>query len=203
MSSTSATVQYDKRNNRMEPTKGAFSSLSEEFAGLGGNRNFVRSILDVRYYRPVLLDDLIFRTKGEAGNIYNYDGKAVQTGERFRLGGPNSLKGYDPFSVTPIETFEDGSGIVRRVALGAYNEAFYVAELEYPIVKDVGLKFVLFYDIGDAFDKLNEFSAKSSYGWGVRWFSPLGPLRFEWGYPIKPKSGDTSSVFNFMIGPPF
>lgn len=206
LSSVTSTIQYDKRNNRMEPTKGSFASASEEFAGLGGNRKFARTILDTRYYHSVI-EDLVFRTKMELGNVYNYTNEDVQTGERFRLGGPNSLKGYDSFAVAPIKSYKSPStGAITDLQLGALNEAFYVAELEYPIVKDVGLKFVLFYDIGDAFDKYTDFSAKSSYGWGVRWFSPLGPLRFEWGYPIKPfpkDTGSTGSVFNFMIGPPF
>lgn len=196
LSSFSTTIQYDKRNNRMEPSKGVFASWSEEFAGIGGNRNFIRSIGDARFYHT-LLEDLVFRTKAEIGNVYNYDGRGVQTGERFRLGGPNSLKGYNAYSVAPEIPYK-GS----YIKIGALNEAYYIAELEYPLVKDVGLKFVTFYDIGDAFDNM-QFIAKSSYGWGIRWFSPLGPLRFEWGYPINPRNGDTSSVFNFMIGPPF
>ena len=40
-----------------------------------------------------------------------------------------------------------------------------------------------------------------SFGWGFRWFSPIGPLRFEWGVPItKAKPGDKNLIFEFMIG---
>jgi outer membrane protein insertion porin family len=75
-----------------------------------------------------------------------------------------------------------------------------MSELEYPVVRDVGLKFVLFYDAGDAFNRFSDLDPKHNWGWGFRWFSPLGPLRFEWGYPLK---GGQGSQFNFMIGPPF
>jgi outer membrane protein insertion porin family len=41
---------------------------------------------------------------------------------------------------------------------------------------------------------------RTSYGFGVRWFSPLGPLRFEWGFPFAPLPYEETSVFEFTIG---
>lgn len=199
LSSTSATIQLDKRNNRMETTGGHFASWSEEFAGvLGGNRNFVRSIVDVRYYTKIW-DDLVWRAKIEGGNVYDYKGLGIQSNERFYLGGPNNLRGYPSFRVGPISS--DGQSRPE----GALNELFTMWELEYPLVRDVGLKLVVFYDAGDAVNKFNQMNIKQDYGWGFRWFSPLGPLRFEWGFPVGHKTGvpNDGSVFQFMIGPPF
>lgn len=196
LSSVSVTLANDKRNNRMETTHGHYASVSEEYAGLGGNRTFMRTIADLRFYRKIW-GELTVRTKVEGGSIWDYKGDGVQSGELFRLGGPNNLRGYRSFSVAPIR---DVPGVGKFPA-GGYHQFFYMAELEYPIAKDVGLKAVIFYDAGDAFDKFNRIAVKQNYGWGFRWFSPLGPLRFEWGYPLKGK-GD-GSQFNFMIGPPF
>lgn len=202
ISSVTVTLQNDKRNNRMETSGGHYLSWSEEFAGVGGNRTFVRSILDTRFYRKVW-GDLTFRTKFEGGTIWDYKGEGVQRNERFLLGGANNLRGYNFASVGPENTYAD-----RRFNAGGMNELIFMTELEYPIIRDVGLKFVLFYDAGDAFGnpadkskgRFYGLSVKQDYGWGFRWFSPLGPLRFEWGYPIK---GGGESQFNFMIGPPF
>jgi outer membrane protein insertion porin family len=63
---------------------------------------------------------------------------------------------------------------------------------------------VLFFDAGNSFDG-NPFNQstllKCDVGWGIRWFTPIGPLRFEFGYPILPQGGQ--SQFWFNIGPSF
>jgi outer membrane protein insertion porin family len=193
ISSINSSVVNDKRNDRMITTGGHYASLSEEFAGIGGNRNFLRSIIDLRWYHTVI-GDLTFRSKFEYGNIWDYKGAGVQTTEQFILGGPNNLRGYPSYSVGP--SHRTGDQIFYD---GALNDVIFMSELEYPLVKDIGLKAVLFYDAGDAFNSYH-LNLKQDFGWGFRWFSPLGPLRFEWGYPIK---GSGESQFNFMIGPPF
>jgi outer membrane protein insertion porin family len=42
-----------------------------------------------------------------------------------------------------------------------------------------------------------------AWGWGIRWFSPVGPLRFEWGVPIAPRKNEQTLVFEFTIGNSF
>lgn len=195
ISSVSTTLVNDKRNDRLITTAGHYASLSEEFAGLGGNRNFLRSILDVRWFKNIV-GDLTFRTKAEVGSIWNYAKLPVQSTERFILGGTNNLRGYAPYSVGVQKANKRG----EIYPDGGMYELIYMAELEYPIAKEIGLKAVVFYDMGDANDTF-KMSMKRDYGWGIRWFSPLGPLRFEWGYPLKGDKRD--SQFNFTIGPPF
>ncbi len=199
ISSVSVTVAEDQRNDRMITTHGHYWSVSEELAGAGGNRQFARTIGDGRFYRKIW-GDLTFRTKLETGNIVSFrqDGR-IQSSERFRLGGPNNLRGYSAYSVAPRRIARDGRGYVE----GGKNELFSMLELEYPIANEIGLKAVVFYDIGDAFNEY-KLNLKHDWGFGVRWFSPLGPLRFEWGFPLKGNHLDpTDSQFNFMIGPPF
>ena len=199
MSSVSLTVAQDVRNDRMITTGGHYLSMSEEIAGLGGNRKFSRTIGDARIYRKIW-GELTWRAKFELGHIQPFQtgphNGGVQSSERFRLGGPNSLRGYRAYSIGPLRPYRDGRVFVN----GGRNEMFTMWELEYPIANEIGLKAVLFYDAGDAFDYWNRFDVKHDWGFGVRWFSPLGPLRFEWGYPLK---GGEGSEFNFMIGPPF
>ncbi len=199
ISSVTLTLANDKRNNRLETTGGHYASISEEYAGLGGNRKFMRTIGDLRFYRKIW-GDLTFRTKLEGGSIWDYQGTGVQRNERFLLGGANNLRGYDFGAVGPTQEVIGTDGIRRSYNTGGLHQMIFMSELEYPLVRDIGLKFVLFYDAGDAFNKFDQFNVKHNYGWGFRWFSPLGPLRFEWGYPLK---GGGDSKFNFMIGPPF
>jgi outer membrane protein insertion porin family len=210
ISSLSVSLVNDKRNNRMETTGGHYLSLNEEYAGLGGNRTFSRTTLDTRFYRKIW-GDLTFRSKFEAGTIWDYKGDGVQRNERFLLGGSNNLRGYPFAGVGPQNIVADPNliGGFASYNAGGLHELIFMSELEYPLVKDVGLKLVLFYDAGDAFGgtlqnrtkgRFYGLNVKHNYGWGFRWFSPLGPLRFEWGYPIK---GGQGSQFNFMIGPPF
>jgi outer membrane protein insertion porin family len=94
-------------------------------------------------------------------------------------------------------------------------------ELEFPILDKVGIRGVLFTDAGNAWNleslycsaaRGNPFDAvvdpcshdirnlRTSYGFGIRWFSPLGPLRFEWGFPFRPLPYEDASVFEFTIG---
>jgi outer membrane protein insertion porin family len=213
ISSLSVSLVNDKRNNRMETTGGHYLSLNEEYAGLGGNRTFSRTTLDTRFYRKIW-GDLTFRSKFEAGTIWDYKGDGVQRNERFLLGGSNNLRGYGFADVGPRNSvFDPRDGVTKSFNTGGLHELIFMSELEYPLVKDVGLKLVLFYDAGDAFGgtlqnrtkgRFYGLNVKHNYGWGFRWFSPLGPLRFEWGYPLKADGqGRKESQFNFMIGPPF
>jgi len=77
-------------------------------------------------------------------------------------------------------------------------------EFEHPLIKEAGLKWVLFYDTGNVFEtrigENNNYGLRSDYGFGFRWFSPIGVLRFEFGFPINPRKTEESNQFNFDIG---
>ena len=98
-------------------------------------------------------------------------------------------------------------------------QAFYQLELEFPIVESVGIRGVVFTDGGNAWNLESRLceapsvsndvtsdlcgfnpAIRTSWGFGFRWFSPLGPLRFEWGFPLNKLSYEESSVFEFTIG---
>ncbi len=204
LSSVILSVVRDKRNNRYETTEGNYQSASLEFAGIGGDKNFLKVILNNRFYKHVV-GDLVFRNNIEAGNITSLGSRALPPSEKFYLGGANNMKGYDFNLLGPVR-FRSTDGKV--VAKGGAVELFGLFELEYPIVKDAGLKFVVFYDVGNAWETFpgvgsENFTLRNDVGFGFRWFSPIGPLRFEWGYPIAPQSYESNPVFIFFIGPPF
>ena len=73
------------------------------------------------------------------------------------------------------------------------------------MVQEAGIKGVVFFDVGQAEDSLSLSRLKSAYGAGIRWISPLGPLRFEWGFPVDPdeRFGEEPMVFDFSISSTF
>ena len=80
-----------------------------------------------------------------------------------------------------------------------------MTELEFPLAKEAGMRAVIFYDIGQAEDDIVASRFRADIGFGIRWFSPMGPLRFEFGFPLDRQSefGDRSNNFQFAVGSPF
>ena len=87
---------------------------------------------------------------------------------------------------------------------GGRKQGLYQAELEFPLIAEAGIKGVTFFDAGQAEDELTDQNIYSDVGFGFRWFSPIGPLRFEWGFPLRTTDASPDSVvFEFSIGAPF
>ncbi|MBC7386458.1 MAG: outer membrane protein assembly factor BamA [Cryobacterium sp.] len=198
----------DKRNNRFETSGGSYQSVSLEtagVAGLGGDKSFTKIIANNRYYNR-LVGDLVFRNSTEYGEAHGQNGNVVPPSERFYLGGPNNMKGFNFYRVGPSRPHLDAGNNLVQNPLGGNYEFYSLFELEHPIVREAGLKFVVFYDVGNIFTKrpdLGNLELRQDVGFGFRWFSPIGPLRFEWGFPLNKKPGDDANVFQFFIGPPF
>lgn len=203
LSSVVWSIVRDKRNNRFETTDGNYQSATLETAGLGGDKHFIKWNLNNRYYKR-LIGDLVFRNSTEFGQVSGYGNYPIPPSEKFYLGGPNNMKGYDLFSLGPTQPRSTGG---RPIPLGGNVQMFSLIELEYPLLREAGIKFVTFFDAGNTFDHLPKdgeaFTIRTDVGFGIRWFSPIGPLRFEWGYPLARKDTEQSPVFQFFIGPPF
>ena len=88
---------------------------------------------------------------------------------------------------------------------GGEQKLFYNLEFQFPLINEAGIKGVVFYDIGYADDTLDISDFRSDIGFGFRWFSPIGPLRFEWGFPFDRDTvyGERAVNFEFAIGSPF
>lgn len=208
LSSVIWTLVRDNRNNRFEPTDGSYQSASLETAALGGDKKFFKWSLNNRVYTH-LVGDLVFRNSTEVAQLFRYGNNAIPPSERFFLGGPNNMKGFELFSLGPQDYREKTPGNFGYVPTGGLFQFFSLFEFEYPLIKEAGLKWVVFFDIGNSFSKAPwaqdapEFTLRKDVGFGFRWFSPIGPLRFEWGFPLDRKQGESSPVFQFFIGPPF
>jgi outer membrane protein insertion porin family len=213
ISSVTTTLAYDKRNNRADPTGGYYMSGSAELAGLGG-RVFQKFLANARYYNQ-FFGNVTWRTQVEYGYLTNLmNDETVPDSERFLLGGVFSLRGYPLSSVGPTRrvrpTGKDADGDPLppfNYPIGGTHKFLYVNELEMPLIPDADIRIAAFFDVGNAWD--DAFSGSpavlSNYGWGLRWYSPLGPLRFEWGYPLTlgGAKGNLGSEFHFIIAPTF
>jgi outer membrane protein insertion porin family len=211
-------LTYDRRDNRLYPTKGLVLYGSVEVAPdwLGGNFNFARFQAYTRFYVP-LPGGLIFKTQFTIGYIAELNpANPLPISEQYLLGGINSLRGYALNSISPTEligTVARGDFIASQFTTGGNKEFIVNVELEIPIIPKAGVRGVLFFDAGNVFAVNANFFQDFQYrlplglfmaaGWGVRWFSPVGPLRFEWGVPLTPRPQDQGVLFEFTIGNSF
>ncbi len=221
-SSLKATWQWDRRNNRLFPTAGFLSFFSAETAPefLGGTYNFDRLTGYQRFYVPLPFG-AVFKTNLQAGWIREHFGgnvdRQLPISELFFLGGINTIRGYPLRTVAPTEVVPNANrpdAVTRDFSVGGDKQLTLNVELEFPVVEKVGIRGVLFYDAGNVFARgasLFEHRGSNklflglyhSVGFGVRWFSPIGPLRFEWGIPLNRRPTDQPIQFEFTIGNSF
>ncbi len=217
-SSVTLSLLYDKRNDRFAPTKGMFGRLYLEYPGLGGDLDYTKGGANFRYYKNVFWD-VVWRNNINYGFVSSNDStRDVPFNTRFLLGGANTLRGYDWFSVGKKEfsqiAFDNAVNNNRgdlaffdaERPFGGKQQLYYNLELQFPLIKEAKILGVLFYDIGYADDSLSIEDFKSDVGFGFRWFSPIGPLRFEWGFGLNPDENygeDSDGQFMFSIGSPF
>ncbi|TMB31342.1 MAG: outer membrane protein assembly factor BamA [Deltaproteobacteria bacterium] len=222
-SSMRFSFNYDKRDNRLFPTAGHLESASAEFAPsfLGSQNLFQRYRLIERRYYPLPLG-LVFKLNASLGYIRSTDpvNRPIAISEKFFAGGINSLRGYTLRSISPtikIASSRDPDAGQIDFPVGGNKEFITNWELEFPIVESAGVRGVLFYDAGNTFSETeNLFQSHQrpdangngtlplglfhSVGTGLRWFSPLGPLRFEVGFPLTRRPVDDAYLFEFTIG---
>ncbi len=196
-SSASLSLRYSNINNVLLPTKGMQTKLTGKVAGgiLQGENDFYKLILDNNIYFP-LYQDVAFRIKGEFAYAKEYaDSEDLPIFERFFGGGADTIRGYEERSIGPKDENDE--------VIGGNTRIVFTTELIIPIRKEIRL--VTFFDMGDVYASENDIdvtSFKKSVGIGARFYTPLGLLRFDWGYKLEKESGESDSEFHFGIGAP-
>jgi outer membrane protein insertion porin family len=204
-SALSLTLSYDTRNNRITPRKGLYEIVTQEVSGtkLGGDNDYYRVNFRSMYYQPIW-KNLIFKQFFRMGYVKSLNDRPVPLFERFFAGGVFSLRGFQPDSVGPkIRIPNTISGSDEDFVYGGDKLLLFITELELPIYDKAGVSAVAFFDAGNAYAENENYSftnMRADYGFGLRWNSPMGPLRFEWGFPINRRPGESAVVFNFTIG---
>ena len=216
-SSATFSLEYDKRDDRFSPTKGIFTRADFEYSGLGGNLLYTKGFYTVRVYRKIFWD-LVIRNNITYGFLGTVGDRDPPFSERFLLGGPNTLRGFSWRTIGKrvmsnkrrIDLINAGASPDQasndaQVPFGGLQQLYDNLEMEFPLIAEAGVKGVVFLDVGNADDQLPLAKYRSNVGFGFRWFSPIGPLRFEWGFPLdrKPQFGEDAVNFEFAIGSPF
>jgi outer membrane protein insertion porin family len=196
-SSVQTSIVHDRRDDRSDPRKGFFLSYSTEYTGLGGEKKWVKNEAEGRGFYPVW-GDLIFRSRFYAGRLDQIDDRKIPRTEKFSLGGSRNLRGYAFEAVGPLrQVTVNGNQLTFNE--GGEFMSFTNFEFQHPLSREAGLKWVLFFDAGHA-GSMKKVKVFTDYGFGFRWFSPIGVLRFEFGYPLTGQYKDQGSQFHFDIG---
>ena len=120
--------------------------------------------------------------------------------ERFFLGGPYSIRGFASRTLSPTDP-NTGERI------GGNKELVVNVEYLFPLLGEIGFKGVLFFDAGNTWRQgdwpWDGEALKYAAGFGIRWYSPMGPLRFESGWNLNPAPGEEKRVMEFTIGTAF
>jgi outer membrane protein insertion porin family len=193
-------ISRDSRDKPWNTRTGSVNSLSVEYAGgiMGGDNYFTKYTPRSAWFFP-LFQDSALSVQGRWGYVEQRPGGKLPVYEKFRLGGMNTVRGFDYASISPVDP-------VTGDRIGGEKMMVYNIEFQFPIAKEQGVMGVLFFDAGNVFTKDEDFTfsgIRRSAGGGIRWYSPVGPLRLEWGYNLDQKPGEASSNWEFTIGTPF
>lgn len=179
-----------KSNSRIRPTKGWRASLDlfGAYEDLLSDLSFLQLRSNFKYIFG-LGEDVRLIGRGEFGGTYitDEDFSQLPPSLRFFAGGDNSVRGY-PFKT--LSQFEDGEAAGGRYILTGSME------VEYQFIQDWGV--VAFIDMGNAFESFQE-KLYTGRGIGVRWFSPVGPLRLDFAWPEAGEAKDFR--IHISIGP--
>ncbi|MEW6333062.1 MAG: BamA/TamA family outer membrane protein, partial [Thermodesulfobacteriota bacterium] len=158
---------------------------------LQGDVSFTRYGATSAWFFPLPLDT-VFGVRGRIGYMTPNEGKYVPVYERYDLGGINSLRG-----LREVGPKDPATGTV----IGGLTLLNFNVEYVFPLIKNAGMKGLLFYDTGNSWESGYRIDdMRRTAGIGIRWYSPIGPLRLEWGYVLDPKAGESTSRWEFAIG---
>jgi outer membrane protein insertion porin family len=205
-----------------------FAEYASQYTG--SENKFVRWGGFARHYRKLWGSPFVLRINAELGVTTSTDPLGVPISERYLVGGIYDIRGYAPRSLGPqlrVQQPGDVGGPLGTLPLGGNMQIIFNGEIEFPLFKKVGISGVVFYDMGNAYNLEDRYCSglqrqnsatsikfdpcfrfpesltsgiRKSVGFGFRWFSPIGPLRFEWGIPLDAQPGEDPLVFEFTIG---
>ncbi len=198
-------LNYDTTDDFYVPREGIILGGSVGHSGLGGDEEFISYSAKAGFYKGLedYIDyDLIFRYKLRANMLQ--DRGQIHGPEKLFLGGPSSLRGYEPYSIAPhddsVGEDENGNLETKRKFRGGLKSVVNTIEASVPLSDSAKMRLAFFYDHGfigeDSFTEIE----RKSYGVALEWFSPMGPINLIWGWAINPDKLDRESLFEFTMG---
>jgi len=195
-------VTRNTTDRSIDPSRGGVQSATLEYAGgpLGGDTQFFKYFLNAKRFIPVTAST-VFSWNVLWGHVVPTGGvEEVPLFERFFLGGPYSIRGYQSRSLSPADP---NTGEL----IGGNKELIMNLEYLFPLVSEIAIKGVVFFDAGNAWAQgewpFNDQGVWAAYGVGIRWYSPMGPLRFEVGWNLDRPEGQPKRVMEFTVGTAF
>lgn len=192
-SSITTSVGRDTRNNLLDPSRGSKNTAAVTFAGLGGTNAFLKGIFDSGWFYPVF-DVTTVHLRGRVGYATGLFDKKLPLYERYYVGGIQTVRGFGYGNAGPKDT--------NGEPIGGEKELIFNAEYIFPIVAELKFKGLVFFDAGRAYGSGETLGSDLRYsaGTGIRWVSPMGPIRVEWGYNLDKRAGESSSKVEFTFG---
>ena len=191
----SGTVGRDSRDSIQTPSKGGQLAWSTELAGLGGDHHYSKTTLFMTYFQPVWFGH-IMSGRAEGGYGFGFGDERLPVFERFFLGGPNSIRSFKTRQISPTDEF--------GTRIGGTSEV--LGNIEYLIPLPFDIRLAAFFDIGNVYGFKTKFDLtelRKAAGGGIRWVSPFGAIRVDYGFNLDRRPGEKAANFHFSVGSPF
>ena len=189
----------DKRDSAIYPTDGLLQRFGSEISTPLGDLTYYNATYKSEWYKP-LSKDLTLRLGGSLSYAEDYDGKQLPFYKNFYAGGASSLRGYQASSIGPKNAIGQSLGAKRRVL--AQTELIF----PFPGVNlDKSMRFSAFFDAGSVDNHFDDAFSEMRYsaGLGFNWYSPVGPMRFNFAKALNAKATDKTESFQFTLGTGF
>ena len=214
LSTIAGNFTRDTRDNPLDAHKGMLQSVELDFNAtkLGSSVNFAKLIEQTAYYRPVF-HNIVWANSIRIGLAQPFAGSFVPLSEAFFTGGGNTLRGFPLDSAGPqrqVQVCSSGSSTdcsFIQVPSGGNEQLILNSEARIPVPIKQGLGLVVFYDGGNVFPTVGFHDFTSLYtnnvGLGLRYATPVGPVRIDLGHNLNPVPGVKSTQYFVSIGQAF
>ncbi len=187
----------DTRPDPIDPSQGSYNAIDVELAerALGSESNFLR-LFGRSYWYWEGPGNSVLVAAARAGLALPYGDSVVPLPERFFAGGSTTLRGLGRNLAGPLSSNGNPFG----------GDVLLIGNLEYRFPVRGNLGAVIFTDVGNVFANTESVTfpgIRETIGMGVRYATPIGPLRLDWGYLVDARPGEDSSRLHFAIGQAF
>ncbi len=194
----------DRRDSALVPTAGNLQRVFSDWS-VAGDTRYVRANYQFQQYVP-LTKKFTFAFNADLGLGKGLNGQDYPWFKNYYVGGLGSVRGYQQSTLGATYTDRATNNVFYR---GGAKKVVFNAEFIGPFPgagNDKTLRMFGFVDAGYAFadnQNIDLGLLRSSYGVGLSWISPMGPLRFSYGIPIQQRPGDKIQKLQFQIGTSF
>ena len=198
---------FDTRRTGLNPNAGVLLEFGQDFGGIGGDNQFIKSNLRAIAQTKVLNEEVTLRATLEAGALSYSQGNSRVT-DRFFMG-PSVMRGFEFGGIGPREV---GPGSTNDALGGNYFAvARFEAEFPLPLPEEYGVSGGVFYDVGSLWGLENtnsnvlyeDFTARHVVGVSLFWDTPIGPLRFNFTEALSKEKFDREQNFDLTISTQF